>query len=152
VAFLMLEAEDVLGHGHDPRTERMARMLVDHSLHYGWDITLGGFYREGTTYGPPESKMKDWWVEFEGLNALLLMHERYGKQTDVYFKAFQLQWDFIKKYQLDPKYHGVYGMIGPDGKPLDTVKGQNWKGAYHDGRALFNVSERLKRLAEKGVQ
>lgn len=151
-AYLMLEAEDVLGHGHDPRTERMARMLVDHSLHYGWDITLGGFYRDGTTYGATESKLKEWWVEFEGLNALLLMHERYGKQTDVYFKAFQLQWDFIKKYQLDPEYHGVYEMIGTDGKALDTVKGRIWKGAYHDGRALFNVSERLKRLAEKGVQ
>jgi mannobiose 2-epimerase len=151
-AYLMLEAEDVLGEGHDPRTERMARMLVDHSLHYGWDEKLGGFYRDGTTTGEPESKLKEWWVEFEGLNALLLMHERYGKQTDVYFKAFQLQWDFIKKYQIDSEFHGVYEMIGADGTATGNEKGRIWKAAYHDGRALLNVSERLNRLAEKGVQ
>jgi cellobiose epimerase len=151
-AYLMLEAEDVLGKGHDPRTERMARMLVDHALHYGWDEKLGGFYQEGTTMGEPERKTKEWWVEFEGLNALLLMHERYGKQTDVYLKAFQLQWDFIRKYQIDSEFHGIYQLVGADGKPASDVKGNIWKGAYHDGRALLNVSERLNRLAEKRVQ
>lgn len=151
-AYLMLEAEDVLGKAHDPRTERMARMLVDHALHYGWDAKLGGFYQDGTTMGEPERKTKEWWVQFEGLNALLLMHERYGRQTDVYFKAFQLQWDFIRKYQIDSEYHGVYTMVGEDGKPTVNLKGSIWKAAYHDGRALLNVSERLNRLAEKGVQ
>lgn len=151
-AYLMLEAEDVLGTGHDPRTERMARMLVDHALHYGWDQKLGGFYGEGTTTGEPERKAKEWWVEFEGLNALLLMHEQYGRQTDTYFKAFQLQWDFIQKYQIDSEYHGVYTLVGEDGKPAVDQKGSTWKAAYHDGRALLNVSERLNRLAEKGVQ
>jgi len=151
-AYLMLEAEDVLGKGHDPRTERMAKMLVDHALHYGWDEKLGGFYQEGTTTGEAERKTKEWWVEFEGLNALLLMHERYGKQTDVYFKAFQLQWNFIQNYQIDPEFRGAYELVGADGKPAADEKGSNWKGAYHDGRALMNVSERLKQLAEKGVQ
>jgi cellobiose epimerase len=151
-AYLMLEAEDVLGKGHDPRTERMARMLVDHALHYGWDEKMGGFYGEGTTMGEPERKAKEWWVEFEGLNALLLMHERYGKQTDSYFKAFQLQWDFIQKYQIDSEYRGVYTLVGENGKPTVDIKGSIWKGAYHDGRALLNVSERLNYLVEKGVQ
>jgi hypothetical protein len=34
-AYLMLQAEDILGHGHDPRTEQMAKMLVDHGSHTG---------------------------------------------------------------------------------------------------------------------
>jgi mannobiose 2-epimerase len=83
----------------------------------------------------------------EGLNSLLLMHEKYGKQTDVYFKAFQRQWQFIKAYQIDSEYHGVYEMVGPDGNPVNLDKGQIWKAAYHDGRALLNVSERLRKLA-----
>lgn len=151
-AYLMLEAEEVLAKGHDRRTERMARMLVDHALHYGWDKNLGGFYQEGTTTGEPEHKSKDWWVEFEGLNALLLMHERYGKQSDVYFKAFQRQWDFIRKYQIDSEFHGVYPTVGEGGNPTQTAKGNIWKAAYHDGRALLNVNDRLNRLAEEGVQ
>jgi mannobiose 2-epimerase len=147
-AYLMLEAEDVLGKGHDPRTERMAKMLVDHALHYGWDQTLGGFYREGTTSGKPEHKEKEWWVQFEGLNALLMMHEKYGRETDRYFRAFQQQWSFIQKYQVDSEFHGVYNLVGEDGKPLVTAKGEIWKAAYHDGRALLNVTERLHHLAE----
>jgi mannose/cellobiose epimerase-like protein (N-acyl-D-glucosamine 2-epimerase family) len=146
-AYLMLEAEDVLGKGHDPRTERMAKMLVDHALHYGWDQKLGGFYGEGTTMGEPEDKLKAWWVEFEGLNALLMMHEKYGGTTDVYFRAFQQQWSFIKNYQVDGEFHGVFPSVGEDGKPANAVKGETWKAAYHDGRALLNVTERLHRLA-----
>ena len=146
-AYLMLEAETVLGHGHDARTERMARMLVDHALAYGWDETHGGFYREGTTFGKPEDKRKEWWVQMEGLNSLLLMHESYGQQTDVYFKAFQRQWRFIRDYQTDAEFHGVYELIGADLMPASPEKGRIWKAAYHDGRALLNVSERLQRMA-----
>jgi mannobiose 2-epimerase len=146
-AYLMLEAEDVLGKGHDPRTLRMARMLVDHALHYGWDQHLGGFYRDGTTEGKAESKDKEWWVEFEGLNALLMMHEMYGRQTDVYFKAYQKQWSFLKNYQIDAEFHGVYPMVNEEGKAVVPLKGEIWKAAYHDGRALLNVTERLKHLA-----
>jgi mannobiose 2-epimerase len=146
-AYLMLETEDVLGKKHDPRTEQMAKMLVDHALAYGWDENLGGFYGDGTTFGKPEDIRKEWWVEMEGLNSLLLMHEKYGRETDVYFKAFQKQWQFIKNYQVDPEFHGVYQMVGPDGITTPGGKGGIWKAAYHDGRALLNVSERLRRLA-----
>jgi len=147
-AYLMLEAEDVLGHGHDPKTERMAKRLVDHALAYGWDETYGGFFGEGTTFGKPEETRKEWWVEMEGLNALLLMHEKYGQQTDVYFRAFQRQWQFIKNYQIDAEYHGLYQLVGPDSKPANDTKGSIWKAAYHDGRALLNVTDRLQKLAE----
>jgi mannobiose 2-epimerase len=146
--YLMLEAEDALGVPHAPKTERMARMFVDHALAYGWDENLGGFYRDGTTFGPAEDKQKEWWVQVEGLNALLLMHEKYGKETDRYFKAFQLQWRFIRDYQIDAEYHGLYEMIGVDGKPTNPGKGRIWKAAYHDGRAFLNVTERLRKMAE----
>jgi mannobiose 2-epimerase len=147
-AYLMLEAEDVLGRAHDSRTVHMAKQLVDHSLAYGWDEEHGGFYGEGITFGKPENKNKEWWVEMEGLNSLLLMHEAYGKQTDVYFRAFQKQWRFIQNYQVDGQNHGVYTLVGEDGTPIQDVKGSIWKGAYHDGRALLNVTDRLHKLAE----
>jgi len=150
-AYLMLEAEEVLGKKHDPRTERMARMLVDHALAYGWDENLGGFYGEGTTFGKPEELRKEWWVEMEGLNSLLLMHEKYGRETDLYFKAFQKQWQFMKNYQVDSEFHGVYPLVGAGGVATVPEKGSIWKAAYHDGRALLNVSERLRRLAAADV-
>jgi mannobiose 2-epimerase len=123
-AYLMLEAEDVLGHGHDQRTEHMARQLVDHALATDGTKSMAACFRTG------------------------LMHEKYGRETDVYFKAFQRQWQFIRDYQTDAQFHGVYPLIGPDGISAHADKGQIWKAAYHDGRALLNVTRRLQKLAE----
>ncbi len=147
-AYLLLEAEEALGRSHEPKTERRARQLVDHALAHGWDDELGGFFREGTTFGSAEDRDKEWWVQFEGLNALLLMHERYGRETHAYFDAFLRQWRFISEHQLDREYGGVFELVGPDGAPKNPGKGRIWKAAYHDGRALLNVSERLRALAE----
>jgi mannobiose 2-epimerase len=147
-AYLMLEAETALGGGHDPRTVRIARQLVDHALAYGEDEANGGFYRDGVTFGNPEDKLKEWWVQMEGLNSLLLMHAEYGRQTDRYWKAFQRQWRFIQNHQVDAQFHGLYEMVGPDGKVVNANKGRIWKAAYHDGRALLNITERLRKLAE----
>jgi mannobiose 2-epimerase len=146
-AYLMLEAAEALGRKEEAATERMAKLLVDHALAYGWDETYGGFYREGTAAGEAEDTRKEWWVQVEGLNTLLLMHERYGRESDVYFKAFQRQWEFIRDRQVDQEFRGLYDTVERDGTPTNTPKARIWKAAYHDGRALLNVTERLRRLA-----
>jgi mannobiose 2-epimerase len=146
-AYLMLESETVLGQPSLAKTERMAKLLVDHALAYGWDEANGGFFRDGTTFGNPEDKRKEWWVQFEGLNALLLMHEKYRGQTDAYFRAFQQQWRFIKDHQIDREFGGVFDTIEQDGTVTDTTKSRIWKEAYHDTRALLNVISRLRKLA-----
>jgi mannobiose 2-epimerase len=79
------------------------------------------------------------------------MHERYGAQTDAYFKAFQQQWQFIRDRQIDAEFRGMYGAVTRDGTPTDHSKAQIWKAAYHDGRALLNVTERLRRLADRAT-
>ena len=75
------------------------------------------------------------------------MHEKYGEQTSVYFKAFQQQWQFIKGRQVDHEFGGVYDTIEHDGAVTDHTKARIWKEAYHDSRALLNVTERLRKLA-----
>ena len=146
-AYLILEASAVLGREHDPQAERMARLLVDHALAYGWDEAMGGFFRHGTTFGKVEDRQKEWWGQMEGLNALLMMHERHGRETGAYFQAFLKQWDFIKKYQIDARDRGVFELVGPDGTPTAAGKGRVWKEGYHEGRALLNVTDRLRALA-----
>jgi mannose/cellobiose epimerase-like protein (N-acyl-D-glucosamine 2-epimerase family) len=146
-AYLILETDEVLHQTAGEKTERMARMLVDHALAYGWDEQNGGFFREGTTFGKPEDTMKEWWVQVEGLNALLMMHERYGKQDGVYFQRFFEQWALIRNHTIDGEYHGDYNLTTADGTPVTADKGSIWKAAYHDGRAFWNVSARLRKLA-----
>lgn len=146
-AYLMLETDKALHHKASEKTERMAKMLVDHALAYGWDAANGGFFREGTTFGRPEDTLKEWWVQVEGLNALLMMHERYGKKDGVYFQRFLQQWAFIGNHQIDGRYHGLYNLTKADGTPVTEDKGSIWKGGYHDGRAFWNVRARLRKLA-----
>lgn len=146
-AYLMLETDEMLHHKPAEPTERMARMLVDHALAYGWDEQNGGFFREGTSFGKAEDTMKEWWVQVEGLNALLLIHERYGKENGVYFQRFLEQWAFIRKHTIDPQFHGDFNLTTADGAPVTQDKGSIWKAAYHDGRAFWNVSARLRKLA-----
>ncbi|HEY6805593.1 MAG TPA: AGE family epimerase/isomerase [Pyrinomonadaceae bacterium] len=143
-AFLMIEADTVLSKKPSAKTERMAKLLVDHALSYGWDETNGGFYRDGTTFGEAEDKRKEWWVQFEGLNALLLMHEKYGRESDVYLNAFVKQWEFIKDHQVDREFGGVFDTVERDGQVMDYTKSRIWKECYHETRALLNVIERLR--------
>ena len=148
-AYLLLETDELLHHKAIDQTERMARMLVDHALAYGWDKQNGGFFREGTTFGKAEDTMKEWWIQVEGLNALLMMHERYGKQDGRYFQNFLEQWAFIQKHTIDAQFHGDFNLTTADGTPVTEDKGSIWKAAYHDGRAFWNVRERLGKLADE---
>ena len=100
----MIEAAEALGLPDDPSTWRVARLLVDHALDWGWDDEHGGFYDKGESFGGQAfDRKKVWWTQAEGLNALLLMHEKYKGSTDRYGRAFLKQWAFIEKHMIDPR-------------------------------------------------
>ncbi len=147
-AYLLLEAAAVLREADDPKTVRVARSLVDHALDWGWDDKLGGFYDKGAAFNKAWGREKIWWTQAEGLNALLVMHERFGRQSPRYFEAFLKQWDFIRRYQVDPKHGEWYESVSAEGvAPPGQAKATVWKAAYHNGRALMNVSEMLRRMS-----
>jgi mannobiose 2-epimerase len=76
-----------------------------------------------------------------------MMHDRYGAQDPIYFQRFVQQWNFMKNHTIDSRYHGLYNLTKADGTPVTQDKGSIWKGGYHDGRAFWNVSSRLRKLA-----
>lgn len=143
-AYLLIEAAEAFG-PVDARTAHMARRLIDHALDWGWDAEHGGFYDKGDVFGGKAyDTTKVWWTQAEGLNALLLMHDRHGKETDRYWKAFVQQWTFIEAHMLDPVHGGWYWETTRDGTPSgEPRKATPWKANYHTGRALMNVSKRL---------
>jgi mannobiose 2-epimerase len=145
-AYLLVEAAKAAGIPDDPATWRMARMLVDHALDWGWDDEYGGFYDKGDSFGTPAyDRTKVWWTQAEGLNALLLMHHKFGASTDRYGKAFEKQWNFIDKFILDPVHGGWYWETTREGKHTgDGAKANAWKANYHTSRALMNVAKMLR--------
>ena len=147
-AYLMVEASTALGHPDDTGTWRIARQLVDHALQVGEDKDYGGFYDSGSVTGPPLMTDKIWWTQAEGLNALALMHRRYGKETPRYWESLLRQWQFIKTHQVDANHGGWHPTVHRDGTvPPGRAKSDEWTECYHQGRALLTVSAALRALA-----
>lgn len=145
-AYLLIEAAEVLGIPDDERTWSVARSLVDHALDWGWDDAHGGIYDKGDVFAAgPLDMTKVWWTQAEGLNALAVMDQRYGRETDRYAEALAQQWGFIQNHMLDPEYGGWFAATDRAGKLLgDGFKASQWKANYHTSRALMNVSRMLK--------
>ena len=146
-AYLLVESAEALGKHDDEETWRVARSIVDHALEWGMDKGNGALCEKGEAFRRPFDRTKIWWTQSEWLNALLLMHEKYGSETDRYWKAFVRQWQFLWTHQMDHARGGWYHKVSPEGEPdRDGRKGSQWKAAYHNARALMNVVKRLKTL------
>ena len=149
-AFLLVEAAAALGQSEDARTWALARRIVDHALQFGWDNLNGGFFDAGGVFGPIFNRKKIWWVQAEGLNALLLMDGKFGGETRRYWEAFTQQWQFIQRYQVDARCGGWFAEVSENGDALPgRVKSDGWTEGYHQGRALLTVSAALRARAEE---
>ena len=148
-AFLLAESAAALGIPDDPQTWHVARQLVDHALRYGWDERFGGFYDKAESFQAAYALEKIWWTQAEGLNALAVMHQRFGNETDRYYIALNRQWEFIKQHQIDAENGGWHNTLNRDGSlPNQQDKVSQWKAAYHNARALIHTSHILRQLAE----
>ncbi len=147
-AFLLAEAAAALGQPEDARTWALAQRIVDHALGFGWDNRHGGFYDAGGVFGPIFNRKKVWWVQAEGLNALLLMDGKFSGETRRYSEAFTQQWQFIQRHQVDARHGGWYSEVAENGTILPgRVKSDGWTEGYHQGRALLTVSAALRARA-----
>ncbi len=148
-AYLMLEAAHVLGI-EDPKIMEIGKKMVDHSLDFGWDQEVGGFY-DGGYYFKGEEELtivkdtKNWWAQAEGLNTLLILADYFPEDRMDYFGKFQQQWKYIKKYIIDQE-HGEWYAGGLDKEPhlQKARKAHIWKTPYHNFRSLANCVQRLR--------
>jgi mannose/cellobiose epimerase-like protein (N-acyl-D-glucosamine 2-epimerase family) len=76
-----------------------------------------------------------------------LQHEHVGKETTQYWDAFVKEWNWITKNQTDHTNGGWWATVQADGTPSSRVKADMWTECYHQGRAMLNVSERLRKMA-----
>jgi cellobiose epimerase len=153
-AYLMLEASHALGIENDTTTLRVSKRMLDHSLRTGWDNAVGGFYEAGYYYaGTPTLTLvddtKNWWAQAEGLNTLLLFGDLFPNDPMRYHDKFLAQWRYVNRYLIDHEHGGWYqGGLDKQPEMRTNLKGQIWKAAYHDGRALMNVARRLEHPGE----
>jgi mannobiose 2-epimerase len=150
-AYLMLEATHALGIKDDKPVLTLGKKMLDHALDNGWDNNVGGFYDEGYYFKDKQgitilADTKNWWAQAEGLNTLLLMSDYYPKDQHRYYQKFTQLWAYVQTYLIDQE-HGDWYQGGIDKQPQykTALKGQIWKGTYHNLRALINCVNRLQR-------
>jgi cellobiose epimerase len=149
-AYLMLEASEALGLKNDTTTLMIAKKMVDHALHYGWDKNRGGLYDGGYYFSGDINpvivrKTKEWWPQVEALNSFLMMSDFFPHDEQKYYDKFCIQWNYCKKYLIDREHGGWYwGGVDIDPNMKYAPKGSIWKGNYHTSRGLMNCIRRLK--------
>jgi mannobiose 2-epimerase len=150
-AYLLLEASHTLGVKHDTTTLNVAKRMMDHALHTGWDKTNGGFYDEGYYFNNTEGlsitrDSKNWWTQAEGLNALLIMADLFPDDEQRYFEKFKMLWNYVDVYLIDHKYGDWYaGGLDKEPHQKTALKGHTWKACYHQFRALSNSVQQLRK-------
>jgi mannobiose 2-epimerase len=152
-AFLLLEASYALGIEHDTATLKQAKLLVDNALKNGYNQKTGGFYSDGYYFANKKAfvileENAEWWIQAEGLNALMLMSKIYPKEKK-YRDSFNKLWNYVDKNIIDKKY-GEWYISGLDTNPnaRKAPKATIWKVNYHNGRALMNCIRMLKGESE----
>jgi mannose/cellobiose epimerase-like protein (N-acyl-D-glucosamine 2-epimerase family) len=159
-AFRILLAVGMTGDANHLRT--IARRILDHAMRYVVDPEIGGYF-----YAAPGSlpttlhgqflpvRHKAWWVQMEALKALMAV-SRMAPDDPRYLAGFETQWRYIKRHFLDPRYGGIYSAgldlvavwqrkLGARLAPAAiTRKGDVWKDASHECRALLYCVEALR--------
>jgi cellobiose epimerase len=142
----LLSASTTLFGTSDSTTARIAQSMVDTMLRVAWDSNRGGFHLAGSSFGPAHientvvfAKNKAWWVQAEGLKALLAM-ARFRPRSQVDYEAHFLHlWDYVKTYLIDARRGGwlAEGLdTGPDGRR--RAKATMWKDSSHEVEAMLD--------------
>jgi mannobiose 2-epimerase len=127
------------------KTARVIKSVVDTLLTYGWDKSKGGFFYGGSTFGPTYVEDltilvdgKFWWVQAEGMRALLRMALLYRDDEMKYLQLFRKLWDYIKEYIIDEDYGG-WLRAGRDAFPQrrKQPKATPWKEPSHEVHSLL---------------
>lgn len=145
-AYLLADASEKLNGAADSATLSIAKKLIDHTLKWGFDRDYYGLFDKGYVFKNTRQvevldSTKTWWAQAEAWHALALFSNYYPAEL-VYKDAFGKMWNYINSEVIDREYGGWYNSgldISPDNKTFR--KAHQWKGCYHDGRALFQVLE-----------
>jgi mannobiose 2-epimerase len=131
-AWLLERARSALGLPPDLGT---LDRYVRHALAHGWDDRHGGLVDEGTA--AVRRRRMEWWPQAELLAALVVLVAGTGDEELAGVLRALLR--FVWGRQRDPRDGMWLTAVTPSGRPLDGTTAGEWKGAYHDVRALVEL-------------
>jgi len=140
-SWLLCEAAEILG---DPallaRVRQIAVKMAEAVYEQGLDSD-GGLLYEADPTGIIDSD-KHWWPQAEAVVGFLNTYQLTGQQR--FLDAAEKSWAFIDKFIIDHKHGEWFWRVSKAGVPsTEQYKVDPWKCPYHNGRACFEVMERL---------
>lgn len=140
-SWLLVEAAEVLGdEALLIEAKAIAIRMADATYQEGVDED-GGLFNDAGPNGLIDTN-KDWWPQAE---AVVGFYNAYQMTGDMKYRDAALKsWTFIEDYIVDKEHGEWYWSVRRDGSPSPNIaKVSAWKCPYHNGRAAFEMIERL---------
>ena len=142
LAWLARQALVVAGEDPAPWSDTLDG-LAAHALRDGLDREHGGVYRDGLAAGGAVVLEKEFWQQAEALVGFLDAYQATGDRA--YWDAFASVWRFVREHMVAPA--GEWRtLLTREGGVVDGALGNDWKVAYHSGRAVVEGLDRLDGL------
>ena len=145
--FLMQEAM----HRKDKDLMEIAMQINMWSLELGWDQEKEGILYFVDVENKPvlslEWDMKLVWPHCECVIALL--HSYLYTQDQKYLDWFEKITDYMFAHFPDEGHPEWFGHLHRDGSPINTIKGSDWKGPFHNVRCFMMVSQLLEQIEKE---
>lgn len=109
--------------------------IVDFCLQHGWDRRNGGFFQFVYPNGLLASWRKLWWVQCEGMIALLLLYRMTGDPR--YLERFEQVSRFAFAHLVDPAHGEWFASCDATGRVIETRKAYEWKAGFHTVQASY---------------
>ena len=136
VAWLLLQVEKIRP---DAELRKMMLDVIEGSLELGWDREFGGLYYFVDVELKPllqlEAPMKLWWPHTEAIYALILAYAE--TRDEKWLRWLERVDGYAFTHFSDPVDGEWFGYCDRSGKLTHSLKGNNYKGAFHVPRFLL---------------
>ena len=132
----------------DAKTQQMLVGAIERSLEAGWDEEFGGLYYFQDLENRPllqlEADMKLWWPHTEAIYASIYA---YSLTEDAKWLSWLERLDAYTFAKFpDPEGREWFGYCDRRGNVTSTLKGNNYKGAFHVPRFLLFSWQKIEGL------
>jgi len=121
--------------------------VIEGALDFGWDRQYGGLHYFMDVESKPmlqlEAPMKLWWPHTEAIYACILAYTE--TREDKWLRWLERVDSYAFSRFSDPEYGEWFGYCDRSGKLTHTLKGNNYKGAFHVPRFLLFSLQAMER-------